>query len=172
VEAAERYADGLVIDEERGKAFSQACEASIEVHRAIDPASETVLKLRRQRNPAELFRAAVMAGFVVGTGVGDIQAHIRGASTNLVDGLMRSRLLREIFGNPFRPVAFDPTWLTPAVVELAQTIYDDRTFDHMPELADALEQAGCDNAEVLAHLRGPGPHVRGCWALDLILGKE
>jgi hypothetical protein len=79
--------------------------------------------------------------------------------------------LRDIFGNPFRPVAVDPAWLTPGVVERARTIYDERTFQRMPELADALEGDGCTNADLLSHLRGPGPHVRGCWALDLILGK-
>jgi hypothetical protein len=55
---------------------------------------------------------------------------------------------------------------------LAQAIYDDRTFDHLPILADALEEAGCSVKEMLDHLRGPGPHVRGCWAVDLLLGRE
>jgi hypothetical protein len=81
-------------------------------------------------------------------------------------------LLRDIFGNPFRPVAVDQTWLTPTVVQLAQAIYDEPAFDRMPQLADALHEAGCDNEEILSHCRGPGPHVRGCWALDLVLGKE
>ena len=58
------------------------------------------------------------------------------------------------------------------MVKLAQVIYDEHAFDRMPELADALEDAGCTNAEILAHCRQPGPHVRGCWALDLVLGKE
>lgn len=82
-------------------------------------------------------------------------------------------LLRDIFGNPFsRPVALDSTCLTSTVVKIAQAIYDDRSFDDLPILADALEEAGCDNAEFLAHCRGSGPHVRGCWALDLVLRKE
>jgi hypothetical protein len=80
-------------------------------------------------------------------------------------------LLRDIFGNPFRPVAFDPTWRTEAVVGLARGAYEDRAFDRLPVLADALEDAGCADAAVLAHCRGPGPHVRGCWVVDLILGK-
>jgi hypothetical protein len=58
------------------------------------------------------------------------------------------------------------------VERIADTIYRDRSFTDLPILADALEDAGCDNADILSHLRGPGPHVRGCWALDLILGKE
>jgi hypothetical protein len=80
-------------------------------------------------------------------------------------------LLREILGNPFRPVAFDPSWRTSTVLNLASTIYAERAFERMPILADALEDAGCD-AQVLRHCRAPGPHVRGCWALDLVLGKS
>lgn len=80
--------------------------------------------------------------------------------------------LRDIFGNPFRPASLDPDWLTATVVSLAQSIYDDRAFDRMPALADALEEAGCTNASILEHCRGPGPHVKGCWALDLVLAKE
>ena len=81
------------------------------------------------------------------------------------------QMIRDIFGNPFRPVAADPAWLTSTVVALARGIYDDRAFDRMPILADALQDAGCDNDDVLGHCRGPGPHVRGCWVVDLVLGK-
>jgi hypothetical protein len=83
------------------------------------------------------------------------------------------RLLRDIFGNPFRPVAIDPAWVTSTVVALARGIYDDRAFDRMPILADALEDAGCDHSDILTHCRDPeAMHVRGCWAIDLVLGKE
>jgi hypothetical protein len=82
------------------------------------------------------------------------------------------QFLRDIFGNPFHPVTLDPAWLTPNVKALAQKIYDDRAFDRLPSLADELEKAGCANPEILGHLRGPGPHVRGCWVVDLVLGKE
>jgi len=81
-------------------------------------------------------------------------------------------LLRDIFGNPFRPVACDASWLTSDVVALARGIYDDRAFDRMPILADALQDAGCDNDEVLNHCRDAAQvHVRGCWVVDLLLGK-
>jgi len=81
-------------------------------------------------------------------------------------------LLRDIIGNPFRPVQADPRWLTPEVVALAQAIYEQRTFDRMPQLAALLRGAGCDHQEILDHLSGPGPHARGCWALDLLTGRS
>ena len=81
-------------------------------------------------------------------------------------------LLRDIFGNPFRPVALDPIWLTSDVVALARGIYDDRAFDRMPILADALQDAGCNHDDVLTHCRDANAvHVRGCWVVDLLLGK-
>jgi hypothetical protein len=80
-------------------------------------------------------------------------------------------IIREIFGNPFRPIHFKPFWRTSNVISLAQTIYDERKFDQKPILADALEDAGCTNTEILGHCREPGPHVRGCWVVDLLLGK-
>ena len=80
-------------------------------------------------------------------------------------------MFRDIFGNPFRPVTLDPRWLTETVVALAAGIYADRAIDRMPILADTLEDAGCDHADLLAHCRGDGPHVRGCWVVDLVLGK-
>ncbi len=111
-----------------------------------------------------------------------------------------SVLLRDIIGNPFRPVALDPAWRTPTVTALATAAYDDRILlswngslvrtlaqaayddrllssghldpDRLLVLADALEEAGCDNADILSHLRGPGSHVRGCWVIDLLLGRS
>jgi len=80
-------------------------------------------------------------------------------------------IIRDIFDNPFRPVTIDPSWVTPVVVALAQSIYNDRVFDRMSEVADALEAAGCTETHMLEHCRGSGPHVRGCWVLDVILGK-
>ncbi len=80
--------------------------------------------------------------------------------------------VREIFGNPVRPVAIDPRWLTSAVVDLASAIYAERAFEHMPILADALMDAGCDSADIISHCRGDGPHERGCWVVDQILGKQ
>jgi len=91
-------------------------------------------------------------------------------------------LVRDLFGNPFRPFTISPAvlaWNNAVVVRLAQTAYDERhlpvgTLDNgrLAVLADALEEAGCTNADILGHLRGPGRHVRGCWAVDLCLGKS
>ena len=81
-------------------------------------------------------------------------------------------LLHDIFGNAFRLFTLHPAWPTATVVALAETIYQEKAFDRMPILADALEDAGCTNQEILGHCRGPGPHVRGCWVVDLLLGKE
>jgi hypothetical protein len=81
--------------------------------------------------------------------------------------------IREIFPNPFvAPPRFDPAWLTSTVVALARGSYDERAFDRMPILADALQDAGCDNEELLKHCRGHGVHVRGCWAVDLCLDLD
>mgnify|MGYP000918290268 CR=1 FL=1 len=79
-------------------------------------------------------------------------------------------LLRDIFGNPFHPVTFDPAWRTPGVSSLARRIHDALAFDRMPSLADALEELGCRDAEILSHCRVPTGHVRGCWVIDVILG--
>ncbi|WP_246173648.1 hypothetical protein [Limnoglobus roseus] len=84
----------------------------------------------------------------------------------------QAAILRDIFGDPFRPVTFDSHWQSETAVSLAQAIYDDRAFDRLPILADALQDAGCEDADVLSHCRGDGPHVRGCWVVDLVLGKK
>jgi hypothetical protein len=87
-------------------------------------------------------------------------------------------LLRDLFGNPFRSAVLDPAWRAPDAVALAQAAYDERHLpagtldaDRLAVLADALEEAGCSDRAMLAHLRGPGPHVRGCWVVDLLLNR-
>ena len=97
---------------------------------------------------------------------GDWEGSLRWAKTRFLP------LLRDIFGIPFRPVAFDPAWRTSTDVALAQQMYEARDFSLMPILGDALQDAGCDSADILAHCRRDGPHVRGCWVVDLVLGKS
>jgi hypothetical protein len=172
VEVAERFADGAVTDQELGDAKSNAWEFSLHIvhederffdldQNALDAADAPAWAAEWSVDYGSDYggcplRVVVATQRALGTAEGNTQAD----------------LVRCFFGNPFRPVAVDPTWLTPGVVELARTTYEDRAFDHLPVLADALEEAGCDNADILAHCRGPGPHARGCWVVDLLLGKE
>jgi hypothetical protein len=85
--------------------------------------------------------------------------------------LQNALLLRDIFGAIFQPVAFSPDWRTDPALALAREMYDSRDFSAMPILADALQDAGCDSAEILDHCRGQDPHARGCWVVDLVLPK-
>jgi hypothetical protein len=80
-------------------------------------------------------------------------------------------ILRDIFGNPFRPVTLNPSCFTSIVLALAQQMYDSRDFSPMPILADALQDAGYENEEILNHCRQPGEHVRGCFVVNLLIGK-
>lgn len=120
----------------------------------------------------------------------DIQLRETGNRIEAVERTAQAALLRDIFGNPFQPIAIDPTWLTAGVVSLAQKMYAANDFNEMPDLADALQDAGCENEAILNHCRysslqaaesegSPGaghgihcPHVRGCWVVDLVLGKS
>jgi hypothetical protein len=81
-------------------------------------------------------------------------------------------ILRDVFGNPFRSVPFDPGWQAPTAVGLALAVYQEPDSERMAVLADALEEAGCTEKAILDHLRGPRSHVRGCWLVDLVLAKE
>lgn len=79
-------------------------------------------------------------------------------------------MIRDIF--PFHPITPDPSWLTSTVVSLSQQMYDSRDFSTMPIMADALQDAGCDNPTILEHCRQPGSHVKGCYVVDLCLEKQ
>jgi hypothetical protein len=96
--------------------------------------------------------------------------------SNVIGAAVRTHLLRDIFGNPFRPSSpLSPAvlaWNDATVRRMAEAIYDERAFDRLPILADALLDAGCDDEAILSHCREPGPHMRGCWVIDLLLGKE
>jgi hypothetical protein len=98
-------------------------------------------------------------------------------AANIADSVTNARftvaMLREVVGNPYRPAAVEPAWLTSDVLALARGIHDERAFDRMPILADALQDAGCTSDDVLKHCRdGRQMHIRGCWVVDLLLGKE
>jgi len=171
VEAAERYADGLAGREELA-AQAEAAEAPASAV-ASARAREAVVSLVPHVTQAALAAAGERADATIWA------AWATSEATRVPDQERRHQcaLLRDLF-NPFRPVTPEPAWSTPQVVALAQAAHEQRelpagTLDtaRLAVLADALEEAGCDQADLLAHLRGPGPHVRGCWAVDLLLGR-
>jgi hypothetical protein len=173
VEAAERFSDGLMTADGMEKASFEAEDASNEAYH------------RGNGILCSAGGAAILSA--QGVGVPNLHDSMPSIIVNVVEAaeeaglktraLMLSeieKLLRDHLGNPFRPVALDPSWLAwnaGIVPRMAQAIYDDRAFDRLPILADALEEAGCTNADILAHCRSEVPHVRGCWAVDLLLGK-
>jgi hypothetical protein len=155
LEVSERFADGLATAEELDAATrdaSAAWNAAVEVFGPGD----------------EWTRGAELALWAVHPGT----AHNKAACVWADDDPTVCACVRDIFGNPFRPVVFSPEWRTDTAVALARQMYDAREFSAMPILADALQDAGCDNDDILNHARGPGPHVRGCWVVDLVLGRE
>ncbi len=87
----------------------------------------------------------------------------------------QAALLRDFFHNPFQPLPVVDSaclhWQGGKVVTMARAIYYERAFDWLPILADALEDSGCSDRAILDHCRGPGPHYRGCWLVDLLLGQ-
>jgi len=129
-------------------------------------------------NPREMIEAAKDAAEAVAREVQPLRPGAAYERDNPLRRAARSAevasqvaIVRDIFGNPFSPVTLDPRWRSETVVALAGGIYAERAFDRMPILADALEDAGCDHADILNHCRGDGPHVRGCWVVDLLLGR-
>ncbi len=164
VETAESYADGHADDHTLKRAADLAWQSGKPLY---DPAKHLVKATTAKRANAGAQLAA------------EAWLGRSSAPRYLAE---QCSLLRCIMGNPFRPApAVDPAWLAwrgGAVRELARAAYDERCLPEgtlepvrLAELADALEDAGCRDAELLGHLRGPGPHVRGCWAVDLVLGK-
>lgn len=155
VEAAENFADGELGPDEL-RAARLACQGARGMASWYAAATNPEIAAR---NAARSAQAGVADDPRLGTEAGEL--------------LAQAGLVREIFGpDPFRQIIVDSNWLTPTMIQLAQVMYDDRAFDRMMELADALHDAGCDNDEILSHCRGPGPHVRGCWVVDMVLGKE
>jgi hypothetical protein len=181
VEQAERYADGLISQE-------VLSAAQVGADRAMVPWDRRNFVFRRssERAVAYKFGAAATAAKAVARPtnfLSKLASSIREASHFALlaeygdryaqQGDMSShvRIVRCVFGNPFRPVSLEPSWRTSTVVALAEGIYADRAFDRLPILADALMDAGCDNTDVLSHCRSDGPHVRGCWVVDLLTGR-
>src|SRR5262249_52810933 len=163
-EMAEAFADGE-IDEE---ALREASAAAREMLKGLG-GEQPAFYERARHDPATAYAwaAACVVRFddEYTYGYGVCGGERGWGATGAEGGAAEAALVREVFGNPFRPVAFEPGWRSPDVLRLGRAIYEERAFDRLPILADALEEAGCDDAELLGHLRGDGPHARGCWAL-------
>jgi hypothetical protein len=164
VEVAERFADGLAPQSEMKKARG----------RAFDKYESWGERFNTLRN------ANITYALQNSVAVGSDDAWTAAKSvTATACNRDECDLLRCIFGNPFRPVCLDPAWRTPTAIDLALAAYTERLLPsgnlepaRLLVVADALEDAGCTDAVHLGHLRGPGPHARGCWPVDLLLGKD
>jgi hypothetical protein len=176
VEVAERYADGLATPDELLAARRQVIPSR---HQGIDHMSACVDASAVA--PSEGLLRVVESALLWGSYVAGSDAHTRAIPPRrrwamVQEGARQAELVREFFGPlPFRRVVCDPAWLAwdgGTVAALAQAIYEERAFYRMAILADALEDAGCDDAQILAHCRSDTTHVRGCWVLDALLGKD
>jgi hypothetical protein len=170
VETAEAFADGKASQKKRGAAYSAARRRAAQLGGCV-PFATSLCAVRGLRFWVHTAWYQSIPGSYDLRGVTKVRPPARDRkeeTARLAD------LLRDLVGNPFRHVLLRPSWLRwqgGVVPNLAAGIYEERAFDRLPILADALEEAGCTNSDILGHCRGPGEHVRGCWAVDLILGK-
>jgi hypothetical protein len=155
VEVAERHADGLATSDELVAADDQSQNVG-------DPGDDTgVCAANLYVAASSAFEAARMVAWLASN-----------ARSDSVENALQVALLRDIFGNPFRPVTFSAAWRTSTAGALAAQMYESRDFSAMPILADALQDAGCDNDDVLNHCRDTKQtHVRGCWVVDGVLAR-
>jgi hypothetical protein len=166
---AERYAEGEISLPKLGLAMFRARLAeNVENRRHETTEGIAVGAVARMCEAPPLFDHLLTAVAMARTSEQNPIDQIRLGETQAKQAVR----LRDIFGNPFRPITLNPSWLTSTVVSLAQQMYDSRDFSLMPILADALQDAGCDNDDILNHCRQPGEHCRGCWVCDLLLEKQ
>ena len=188
VEIGEKYADGEANSQERERAYQLAYEAFLPIASAAGwyrpthgTPADVLFVVDQHASYAVVPATMAIATVEANVGEGDINGSINpfltsGSDDPASEAIGDRLLLLDIFFNPFRPlpriVSAWLTWNGGTVVKIAQGIYDDRAFHQMPILADALEDAGCDNEDILNHCRSAEPHVKGCWVVDLLLGKE
>jgi hypothetical protein len=182
IEAAERVADKLL----RVAELAPLCSATRQVALPSEGRNQYLSVWRTSVNPAAhaakpsawpealstADECAAVAGFYSPNGANQEQEWSQARRTEFAE---QCRILRDLLGNRFQPMkAIGSSWQQGGVtvLNLARTIYEERTFDRLPILADALEDAGCADRDMLDHCRGPGPHVRGCWVVDLLLAKS
>jgi hypothetical protein len=172
VEVAERFADGLAQEKELAAAVS-AVEGA---HAGTTLAENAIWHAVRSALSLDVESAAYQAAFAACCADKGRPAERRFGpllAAMSAEQAAQCGLLRDILGRPFRPrPPLEPAWLTPTVASIARHVYAEQDFAALPVLADALEDAGCTNPEVLSHGRGPGPHARGCWLIDLLLGRQ
>jgi hypothetical protein len=173
VHVAERFADGEATADDLRLAAEAVSTRHAELEEELEEREDWEDSPDEVRRYNAVEAAWLAVGGELGFGLGGICGNVDWARER--DGTEYPALcdlLRDVFGTlAFRPTTADPALLTSAVTALARQMYDDRDFSPMPILADALEEAGCTDPEVLDHCRGPGPHVRGCWVVDSLLRK-
>jgi hypothetical protein len=172
LDVAERYADGEAKRLDLRKA-EQASRAA--AHLAFQSRGDNYAALAATEAAAyTAYRAAYQASYFAQSASRQ-ELNIPGGGWIPVSS-PHADLIRDIFGNPFRPAPPLPPsvigWNDGTVEKIALAIYEERAWNRLPVLADALEDAGCDDVQFLQHLRGPGPHTRGCWPVDAILGRS
>jgi hypothetical protein len=179
-------AQGMAVDELRARwrwAAAVAFVDSLAGRRPFRPETTLAREEERLRAPTGAVRCVVDTGSLDHAPACAIEAlasfakESQGARRQVQEAERDAQavLLRDVAGYPFRNVPVDPAW--PAwkggtIRHLAAAIYEERAFDRMPILADALEDAGCHDPDVLEHCRGNGEHVLGCWVVDLLLGRS
>jgi hypothetical protein len=176
VELAERYADGLASEDERDRISKRlwslplAGQAAGSYAVAVSSGA-TQHQFKDREGDYWAYLCAQLA--VHRSATWRITSRATWYGARIATGAEQPRLLRDIFGNPFRPIQMEPGWVTADIIARATQMYDARDFGAMPILADALQDAGCDCEDILGHCRDPhATHVRGCRVLDLVMGKE
>jgi hypothetical protein len=171
----EHYADGLAGPEDLWSAHDAVVQEEIERRERQSVSGMAYAALEALSHPSGPgpFRVAEFAAAAFAE-----DRHDRQTGWNAVLAVERKiqcELLREVVGNRFRPARAEASWLCwhgGTIPDLAPAVYDGKAFDRLPVLADALEEAACTDTDVLAHCRRAGGHVRGCWVVDVLLGKE
>jgi len=197
IQVAERVADGLATEEDRKQASRDAQAAWDASLKAASPpvdSPETQAAVRAAIMTGRIWvwdlevaagaicdvlhESAYVASVDVAEACASFISQTAGRQVASVECNVQASLLRCVLHNPFHTMSLDAAWLTPTAISLAQAVYAERnlpegTLDpaRLAILSDALQEAGCASAEILGHCRGPGPHVRGCWVVDLLLGK-
>jgi hypothetical protein len=176
LDLTERHADGTASSEEfwagalaarRAYTADESPDAHTAVHLAVAYAVSHCIDWKACRAIADLIGSAAFEA---------APSLPQSAARDVMEAekLAHCALLRDILGNSCRGMIADWAWLIwkdSTISKIAQAVYTRGRFEDLPILADALEEAGCTDAAILDHCRGPGPHVRGCWVVDLILGK-